>query len=465
MANTTDKPTHSQQLVAQLMHMPAAEIPDSAYDAAQRLLLDTYACAVAGQAAPGIAEVTAQMCEWGGKPEASVLFSDRKLPMPNAAFANSARIHALDLDDVYTPGTLHLTSVIVPAMLAAGELAQAEDRDKLAAMILGIETASRIALGEHSRRRGGGFLPTSLAGSFGAVVTAARLLGLSADQTAHALGINYAQVAGNRQALLDASLTKRLQPAFAVRSAVWATALAARGVTGPHRVFEGDAGYFRLYMNGDVPDASELLTPLDAFAVEYVSTKRYPSCGACHHVQIAAERLREEEQLNPADIARVEVFNVAPLVSEPFDPGDNPQVAAQFSAAWAVAHTLLRGPATIADYADEAVRGDTEVHSLARSIVAAPAPADLPPPPELHPVQARSGGANRARYQGVIVHTKDGRRIMRCQAPCQTFPPRPAPWPEVERKLHDCAAFAGFSSDSAAALANATIGSKRHDIT
>jgi 2-methylcitrate dehydratase PrpD len=444
--------TYSHQLAAQLFAIQPDWIPESSYDAAKRLLVDAIACASAGQTAPGIAEVTAQMGEWGGKPEASVLFSDHKLPMPNAAFANSAMIHALDLDDVYTPGTLHLTSVIVPAMIAAADASGADGRDSLAAMIAGVELASRIALAEHSRRRGGGFLPTSLAGSFGATLTAARLLGLTVDQTVHALGINYAQISGNRQALLDASLTKRLQPAFAVRSALWATVLAARGLTGPRRVFEGDAGYFKLYMNGEVPGARELLTPLDAFAVEYVSTKRYPSCGACHHVQIAAERLREEEALDPATIGRVQVFNVAPLVSEPFDCGENPQVAAQFSAAWAVAHTLLRGPATIADYADSAVRRDSEVHELARGIASVPAPDDLPPPPEIHPVQNRGGGANRARYQGVIVHTRDGRRLMRCQAPCHTFPPRPAPWNELMRKLHDCAAFGGMDRDAAAGV-------------
>lgn len=107
--------------------------------------------------------------------------------------------------------------------------------DGLAAMILGIELAARIGVAEHSRRRGQGFLPSSLAGSFGAVITAACLLGLSREQIVHALGINYAQISGNRQALLDASLTKRLQPAFAVRSALWAVDLARTGITGPRQ--------------------------------------------------------------------------------------------------------------------------------------------------------------------------------------------------------------------------------------
>ncbi len=356
MGNTIDA-THTSRLIEHIFGFGSGDLPPSAFEAAKILLLDTLGRALVGRRAPGVEAVIEQMCDWGGKPEAGIQFSDApKLPMPNAAFANSAMIHALDLDDIFTPGTLHLTSVIVPVMLAAAEVCEANGRDLLAAMILGIEMAARIGVAEHSRRRSGGFLPSSLAGSFGAVVTAARLLGLTPGQAEQAMGINYAQISGNRQSLLDASLTKRLQPAFAVRSALWSTALAARGLTGPQRVFEGEAGYFKVYMNSDVPALGELLKPFDGFAVEHVSTKRYPSCGACHSVQIAAERLREEEILAPADIARVETFGIAPLVSEPFELKDNPQVAAQFSGAWAVAHTLLRGPAKLADHTDDAVR-------------------------------------------------------------------------------------------------------------
>ena len=61
------------------------------------------------------------------------------------------------------------------------------------------------------------------------------------EQTVHALGINYAQAAGNRQALFDKTLAKRLQPAFAVRSALWAAGLAECGITGPPEAIEGDA--------------------------------------------------------------------------------------------------------------------------------------------------------------------------------------------------------------------------------
>ncbi len=434
--------THSEALVELGLNHETSAISASAYTAAQMLLLDTLGCALAGHAQPGLTEVVAQMREWGGKPEAAIMITGERVPAPHAAFANSAMIHALDYDDVHVPGVLHLTSVVVPAVLASAQMVHATGKDALAAIIMGIEVAGRLGIVERSRRRGLGFLPSSTVGGFGAVIAAARLLGLSPQQAVNAMGINYAQASGTRQALLDMSLTKRLQPAFAVRSALWAVGLAGRGVTGPQRAFEGKAGYYTTYLNGEVPAIEELTAEHGAMQIERVSIKRFPSCGACHNVQIAAERLVAEESLAVADIARVEIFGCGPggLVGGPFQPGEHPQVDAQFNAAWGVAHTLLRGPATLDDYTDAKVRQDHEVAALANRIRHIAVPEDLPPvgpPPPGFP-------QGTTRWQGVVVHTHDGRRLMRVQSPAQTRDPTQITRQSVVAKFRQCAAFSGL---------------------
>jgi 2-methylcitrate dehydratase PrpD len=419
----------------------SADLPESAYEAAARLMLDALGCALAAANAPGMAAVAEQMQDWGGKPEATTLVFGNRVPGPNAVFTNSALVHALDYDDVYIPGILHITSIIVPVVLAAGEMSNASGRDTLAAMIMGIETAGRLGRAETPLRRGAGFLPSSLVGGFGAVTAAARLLGLSREQCVQAMGINYAQASGNRQALLDHTLTKRLQPAFAARSAMWAVALANRGITGPHRALDGEAGYFQCYMNGTLPSREALTEPREVLAVEHVAVKRFPSCGACHHAQFATERLMAEEALRPEDIDRVELFGCGPggLVGHPFEPGDSPSVAAQFSVSWAVARTLLRGSPRLADYTDERVAGDTAVIQFARRITYVPVPEGLPPAP---PVPLDYPPAH-TRPQGVIVHTIDGRRLMRAQYPTETFGPGNATFEQTVEKFRDCARFGG----------------------
>ena len=438
MKKTADM-TYSQFLAKLALNTGLEDIPDSSYEAATRLLTDTLGCALAGMSAPGILPVAETMAEWGGRPDATILLTGKKVPAPQAAFANSALIHAMDYDDVYIPGTLHITSVVVPAVLAAAEMSGCSGREALAGMIMGIEIAGRIGIAEKGHYRNQGPLPSSMSGSFGAVAAAARILGLSYDECVNAMGINYGQLGGNRQALLDFSLTKRLQPGFAVRSALWSMELAQSGITGAYRVFEGEAGYFTTYLDGDANwDAFDREYP--AMQVERVSIKKYPSCGASHCVQMATERLVLEENLKPEDIDRIQIVNCGPggLVGNPFEPGEHPQVDAQFSVLWAVAHTILRGPVKLADYSDESVRRDTAVKELADQI------EFIQDPPEFGEVMARPYDfpPYSSRNQGIVVYTKDGRRLYRTKCPGQTFGEFERMYEMVEPKFRDSAAYA-----------------------
>ncbi len=92
-----------------------------------------------------------------------------------------------------------------------------------------------------------GWHPTATCGIFGATLAAGRILGLERSRLHHAMGIAYSLAAGNFQAVVDGSLSKRLQPGFASRGAIEAVLLARAGITGAKDVFEGRFGYFPLY--------------------------------------------------------------------------------------------------------------------------------------------------------------------------------------------------------------------------
>jgi len=440
------------QAIAEFALSPAntdQQITPDDQTAAKVLLLDALGCALAGWRAEGCQPVVDQMRAWGGASEARVLFHGDAMPAPNAAFANGVMIHALDLDDVYIPGTLHLSSVVVPALLAAAEHSRASGGDTLRALIVGVEVAARIERLGRDHRRGQGFLPTSLAGSFGAVMAAARVGGLTAGQCVQAMGMNYAQLAGNRQALYDSTLSKRMQPAMAARSALWATALAQRGLTGPHLALEGEVGYYRLYLNMPEPPTAERLTvPADPWQIGRVAYKRFPSCGANHHMQIAAEKLQAQDDFDPADIQRVELFGMPAggMVTRPFTIGPDPAVDAQFNAAWSVAHTLLRGPAQLADYQAQRIVADREVIELAQAIGYIDPPDDLPP---MLPIPEGYHERN-VRWQGVVVTTTDGRRLMQYHCPAQTFGPGNLTMDQCIDKFQQCAEASGICNDAQA---------------
>jgi hypothetical protein len=56
-----------------------------------------------------------------------------------AAFLNGALAHSLDFDDTHAAGSLHPGAAVIPAALAAGEMAGAHGSDVLAAIIAGYE--------------------------------------------------------------------------------------------------------------------------------------------------------------------------------------------------------------------------------------------------------------------------------------------------------------------------------------
>ncbi|MFO8081894.1 MAG: MmgE/PrpD family protein [Armatimonadota bacterium] len=421
-----------------------------AHRAAQKMTLDALACALAGWNAPGVREVVEQVRAWGGAEEATALIHGDRLPAPNAAFANSVMIHALDYDDVYIPGTLHIMSVVLPAALAAAEMADATGRELLDAVTLGVEVAARPAVwckSHNTRAASQAFLPTSVFGGFGAVAAAARLLGLSVQQTVNAMGLFYAQASGNRQALHDRTLAKRLQPGVAARSAMWATALATRGVTGPAEALEGEAGLFRAHYECEAPSVEELMVERAQWQIERVSVKRHTSCGACHPALHAAEELHNYEDLHPEDMFRIEVFGHrrGGFVSKPLDLSKNPQVAAQFSVQYCVAYALLRGEQRLEDWTDEAILANEDVALLAHSVEFGETPRHLRETPEYPPDDFPP---QTARWQGVTVVTPEGEELIEADTPAGVFDPDRVSYQDVQEKFRRCAEFAGVCDEA-----------------
>jgi 2-methylcitrate dehydratase PrpD len=436
-------PTISEKLAAIALDTKADDIPSSAYQAAIKFLVDTFGCAIAGRNQPGINEVRELFSGYGGTPEAAVFFSDVKLPLAHASFVNSAMIHALDYDDVYVPGTLHLSSTIVAPVLGAAKINGLSGKEFLAAIIVAVEVAGQLGIAERAYRRGQQFLPSTLINGFGAVAGMARAYGLDKETTIDALGLNYAQICGNRQALLDKTTAKRLQGAFAARNAVYAVDLARSGITGPKHSFEGDAGYCRCYLDGAYTSDDVHIT-LNDLQIEHVSFKRYPSCGACHNVQIAAENLMKKEKLSPDKIERVEIFGCSEkgIVGGKFTLSRTPQADVQFSAVWAVAHAIVRGHATLKDYQNESIVADREVIEFCDRISFTAMPDGLairckPAPyfPDFY-----------AKPQGIIVYTKDNRKLIKCQAPADTSNPANFPLEFITNKYNDCCDFSGLAN-------------------
>lgn len=315
------------------------------------LMLDTLAVAWSGSSAPGAPEAHALLVDEGGRADSTVWSFGGKLPATSATFVNSIAGAALDYDGV---DCVHGAVVALPAALSLAEREHTSGKDFLAAYVIGSDLCSRFGgaiTGEHK-----GWYTTSIYGAFGAAATAAKLLGLDATATCNALGLCLSQAAGTQQSNIEQALSKRLQPAFAARAGVFSALLAQKGISAPREAIEGRFGMFALYQEGEPYRIIENLG--QRFEHENTAIKKYPCC-ACTHASVeAALGLVREYDLKPEDVTAIEVRHspfMHRLVGSPFNPGENPQVSAQFSVQYTVACALLRRQMTVADIQEGAI--------------------------------------------------------------------------------------------------------------
>jgi len=358
-----------------VIETPPEDIPGKAYAAASVALLDALGCAFAGHNAPGVESVVALTQHWGGREEASLWFHGGRVPAPAAAFVNSTQLHAMDFDDYHPPSDAHITSVLVPAVLAVAEANDVSGRETLAALVLGVEVVGRIGRVCLARRDHPGFLPASVIGGFGAAAAACRLMRCTVEQTVNAMGIWYGHASGNRQALFDRTLTKRIQPAIAARAGVFAACLAARSFTGPSRIIGGQpASLTRIFGytgrgKAPLPTVAEIMAARAAWAVEELLYKRFACCGVSNNAIRAATALAAEHDLDLEQIREVRIFGScanSPFGGVAWDDSPIPHVLAQFCVPYATASALRNRRYGPAEISPEQIARDRQVDALAR---------------------------------------------------------------------------------------------------
>ena len=327
------------RLAAHAAGLSLARIPRPIAQAARLFMLDTLAVAWAGSDAPGCPVLHRLLATDGGPAQATAWGYGDRLPVGEAAFLNGAIASALDYDSLGRDAPVHVNVVVLPTALAVAQWRHARGADFLAALVAGCDITCRIAASVTPPHRG--FAYTSVAGVIGAAAAAARLMRLDADCTRHAIGLAFLQAGGTQQANIEPTLAKRLLAAFPARAAVLAARLAAAGITAPASVFEGECGLYALYQPGNPDRLVEGLG--ERFDSDALSIKAYPSCG-CNHTAIAGTlALAREHDLVPEDVVAVEARvtpYMARIVGSAYDPGEDPQAAAQFSLRYSIAQAI-----------------------------------------------------------------------------------------------------------------------------
>ncbi len=400
-------------------------------------LLDALGNALSARQTDYVAQILAA-CDGAGP--CTALGQSGGLDAAGAALVNGIAIHGEDFDDTLEGAPIRVGSMVIPAVLAAGERFGLSGERVMLGIVAGLEAVCRINHVAAGHMHRAGFHPVSVVGTLGAAAGTGVALGLDRDRLAGALGVAASFSSGILEYLTDGAWTKRLHPGWAAQSGYRAALIAREGFFAPRTVFEGGHNFFRTFAPTATPDYTHLTEGLgEEWYLTGIVFKPY-ACGTMIHPYIdCARRLAE-------DVAAHEIESVVcdtgeglvhrlwePLAAKHRPPSG---YAAKFSMPVCMALGFFDGDAGLAQFTDERIR-DPEVLDLARKIAYRIDPENEYPRNYTGHMRVRLRSGEVRDYRQP--HMRGGRR-------------EPLGEAEIRAKFHSNAAHGGWSRDRADAL-------------
>ena len=268
---------------------------------ARHVLLDWLAVTIAG-AREKISRVLADVYSDTGK--CNLIGQPGLRRAEDAALINGTSGHVLDYDDGCVALNGHATAPVAPAVLALGQELGSSGRDIITAMIIGQEIEIHLGQAMSPYHYERGFHATATMGTIGAAAAAARLFGLTADQTAHALGFASTQAAGLKS--MFGSDAKSFQVGKAAMNGVIAARLAHAGLISNPEGIECAQGFGTVLSDSFEPKPF-VAGSMERWGIAQNAFKYHGACFMTHSAIEAAGMIRRDAKIGLEDIQAVSV--------------------------------------------------------------------------------------------------------------------------------------------------------------
>ena len=303
--------------LARVFHSPTfAELTPDAVKHAKMIVASTLASAAAGTKIDSARIVRHLAVEQGGSAQASVWFETARLPVSPAVRVNAMRSDAAASDDSDLRNVAHTGTLVTAIGLAVAEWKNSSPSDVLAAIAVGYEAAGRFGDMLRGGRPG---IHASFVVAFGGTVTAARLLGLTAGQMAHALALTATTMGG--LLIGTDSWAREYMAGNAALAAVQSSLAAQRGFTANRCLLEAKGGLLDTFGNHTV-DLEAIARPLQApWDIErFLAIKLVPGAHALHSSLEAAIESSKQASVPAGEIARI-IHSGPAKTSITYEPG------------------------------------------------------------------------------------------------------------------------------------------------
>ncbi len=348
------------------------DVPEEVRAQAKRLVIDAFACLIGGFDSP-----TGRICremahDLGGPPQATIVGEGSRVGMRGAILANQAMLRYLDYNDDMSipigPGDLVAAhpSGSLPTAMAVSELVGASGWQFLESVIAGYQVIGRMLDAFSTSLEVRGFHHGSVHPYAGAAI-AGRLLGLTASQIANAMGIAGSLTVGLD--ILDADgeeyvMTKNVADGLMSEKGLLGALLAAKGLTGPERVIEGNKGFAHAVLGGR--DRYRIRPANGRWFIMNTVVKSVPAEATTHGHLKGTATLVKEHGLAPEDIEEITIRTSKRSVVHTGDPAKKyprNKETADHSAYFLTAMAVLHGAITPRVY-DAANFSDPRVRAL-----------------------------------------------------------------------------------------------------
>ena len=409
------------------------DLPAQTLENAAMVIASTLSSAACGTRLPSARIIRDLARDQGGRPDASIWFdTGDKLPAASVIQVNAMLSDAAASDDSDLRNIMHAGTPLTAAALAFAEREGANGDAVLTAMVLGYEAAGRISEAITPGFKDRGFHACIGAG-FAAAVASGRLLGLDAEQMAHAIALTATSVGGLATAA-DTSVSREYHAGVVAKSGAWAALAAQRGFTGEPRILETKKGFFEAFggVDGAIAGAAATRDMGKSWdIVTDMAIKLAPGGHPFHAIGEAAGNAARQGKVRPEEIDSIILHRPGmTALTGPRHPADLIDMAhspAYFAAAGAADH------------------GFSWVHASPEKIT----------DPVIHALIDRVGlvverTANPERYrQGatVTIRTRDGRLFS-----STVFEPKGSAalglaWEDIDAKYRTLVPFSGLAEE------------------
>src|ERR1700759_2103028 len=306
-------------------------LPEDVAEQTKYHLLDTLAAIVSGSELPPGQAAQRYIRGHRGTGPTTVIATSLPAPPIDAALANGMMAHADETDDSHNESRSHPGCAVVPAALAAGEVAGIDGPGLLRSVALGYDIGPRVglAMGGAAFSYESSLSTHSIAGTFGAAAAASCAVGLDNRQMRWALDYTAQQSSGFTAWRRD---TDHIEKAFVfagkpARDGVTAALLVQSGWNGVDDIFSGPDNFFAAYAPKAQPE--KLIEKLgERYEITQTDIKKWSVGSPIQGPLDAIEAIRSKKSFDADQVKKVTV-RLGPSGANVVDNPDIPDICLQ----------------------------------------------------------------------------------------------------------------------------------------